>query len=74
MSAADMDILQGGLDRAMAQQELNGVGVNTRVEQMGGKGVSQGVETRALCDAGPSSCLVINLLGGATGLSTICQP
>jgi hypothetical protein len=40
MSAADMDILQGGLDGAMAQQQLNGVGINASVEQMGGKGVS----------------------------------
>jgi hypothetical protein len=32
MAAADMDILQGGLDGAMAQQELKGVGINTRVE------------------------------------------
>ncbi|ETX08297.1 MAG: hypothetical protein ETSY2_06215 [Candidatus Entotheonella gemina] len=39
MSATDMDILQGGFDRAMAEQELNGVGIDTGIEQMGGKGV-----------------------------------
>jgi hypothetical protein len=74
MAAADMDILQGGLDGAMAQQELNRVRIDASVKQMGGKGVTQGVETRAEFDARPSSGLVVNLLGGATGLSTICQP
>ena len=29
----------------MAQQELNGVRIDASVEQMGGEGVSQGVET-----------------------------
>ena len=59
MAAADMDILQGGLEGAMAQQELKGVGVNASVEQMGGKGVPQGVETRAVFHADPSSGLII---------------
>ena len=40
MAAADMDILQGGLDGAMAQQELNRVRIDARVKQMGGKGVA----------------------------------
>jgi hypothetical protein len=40
MSAADMDILQGGLDGAMAQQELNRVRIDASVKQMGGKGVA----------------------------------
>ena len=40
MAAADMDILQGGLDGAMAQQELQGVGIDARIEQMRGKGVA----------------------------------
>ena len=32
MSATDLDILQSGLDGAMAQQELNGVGIDTGIE------------------------------------------
>jgi hypothetical protein len=40
MAAADMDLLQGGLDGAMAQQELKGVRIDARVKQMGSKGVA----------------------------------
>jgi hypothetical protein len=67
MAAADMDILESGLDGAMPQQQLNGVGIDTRIEQMRGKGVAQGVDARAWFDAGPCSGLVVNLLGRATG-------
>src|SRR5688572_27020362 len=67
MAAADMDILESGLNGAMPQQQLNGVGIDTRVEQVRGKGVSQGVDASAWFDAGPCSGLVVNLLGRATG-------
>ncbi len=67
MAAADMDILESGLDGAVPQQQLNGVGVDARIEQMRGKGVAQGVDARAWFDAGPCSGLVVNLLGSATG-------
>jgi hypothetical protein len=40
MSVTDMDILQGGLNGAMAQQELNGVRINAGIEQMRGKRVA----------------------------------
>ena len=39
MSTTDMDILQGGFDGAMAQQKLNGVGIDAGVEQVRGKRV-----------------------------------
>ena len=45
MAAADMDILQGGLNGAMAQQELNRVGIDARVKPMGGKGVAARIVT-----------------------------
>jgi hypothetical protein len=40
MSATDVDILQRGLDGAMAEQELNGVRIDAGIEQMRGKGMS----------------------------------
>ena len=40
MAAADMDIFESGLDGAMPQQQLNGVGIDTGIEQVRGKGVA----------------------------------
>lgn len=45
MPATDMDILQGRFDGAMAQQELDGVRIDTGVEQIGGKGVAARIAT-----------------------------
>lgn len=62
-----MEVLDRGLDRAMPHQELNGAGIDASIEQMGGKAVSQSMDTPALFDASPSAGPVVNLLRGATG-------
>ena len=62
-----MDVFQGRFDGAMAQQQLQGVGIDASIEEMRGEGVAKGVEPRALCDAGARSRLIVDLLSRAAG-------
>ena len=67
MAPTDMEIAGCGPDGAVPQQELNGAWIDPGIEQMGGKGVPQGMNATAMVDARLASGLVVNMLGRATG-------
>ena len=67
MAPTDMEIAGCGPDGAVPQQELNGARIDPGVEQMGSKGVPQGMNATAMVDARLASGVVVNILGGATG-------
>jgi hypothetical protein len=49
-----MEILERRLDGAMAEQELNGVWINARVEQVGAERMAQGMDVLPGMNAGVS--------------------
>ncbi len=79
MSATDMDILQSGLDGAMAEQELNGVGIDASVKQVRGERMAQRLNTLLINRRSPASVTHIilfmdkqsKLSGGYAGRSRI---
>src|SRR5215471_3838105 len=65
--ATHLEIADGGRQGAMPQEDLDGAGINPRVEEMGGKAVAQRMHARPPLQLRPLAGTFVDFAGRPTG-------